>query len=115
MLATEAIADPMSGWPSLILQGGAFMLLAYVVIRIAPSMMKDMRDERETRDLRFERVVALLQTSFLERNATILDAIKRQTDSWVDEIRSNTKALQEATRNVCRYPYGPNSSGLPQT
>ncbi len=83
------------------------MLLAYVVIRIAPAMMKDMREEREARDTRFERVVSLLQVGFLERNAMVLDAIKKQTESWIDEIHRNTDAIKESTRNACRYPTNP--------
>src|SRR6266851_5497762 len=63
------------GWWNLIVQGGSFALLAYIAVYLAPKLLKDSRDERnavekthkeerETRDTKFEGVVQGLEAKF---------------------------------------------------
>jgi hypothetical protein len=41
----DAVIDPSSGWASLVLQGGAFGLLTYVVTVLAPKALVDAKAE----------------------------------------------------------------------
>jgi len=43
--------DPLGGWGSLFLQGGAFALLTYIVVWLGPRIMQMSVDERRERDL----------------------------------------------------------------
>lgn len=96
-------ADPAAAWSQLIIQGGAFGLLVYIVVRLAPRIIDETKKERESRDIRFEALINLMQLKFEERNAKIVQAISDQKDSWIEEIRRHTAAVIDATKSACRY------------
>lgn len=84
----NALLDP--SWASLIIQGGAFLLLSYVVVFMAPNFMREGREERAMLLDRFEKSLANIQTEFDKRNTAMLAAIR---DAWVEEIRRELPSL----------------------
>jgi hypothetical protein len=97
------------GWPNLILQAGSFGLLAILVVWLGPNLFKELRAEREARDVRFENIVSMLQHKFEERNNALIAMIENQHDSWIDEMRRHTETLKEVSSRICRMP--PNGNG----
>jgi len=89
MAQTPAASEPLGGWGNLLLQGGAFALLAYIVIRIYPQGTKEARDEREKRDALFGDLITNLQTKFEERNAAVVAELRVQTAALAAVIKES--------------------------
>lgn len=96
MLA-QAAADSV---PSLILQAGAFGLLAWIVVYMYPHQVREARAERETRDQRFEALVILIQDKFDERHRAAIDAIHKRPDSWVEQLKRHAADIVNGTGRV---------------
>lgn len=94
--------DPLNGWGNLILQGGAFVLLAYIIVVMVPKILGEMRVEREARDQNFTRLMDALQDRFDSRNAVLAQSIRDQTDSFRAQIEKQTVVLEKALSAVCR-------------
>ena len=106
----QLLSDPLGGWASIILQAGAFGLLAYVVIWMFPSVMKDQAEERIARDRHFAMIVASLQVEFGKRNERIENAIRDQTISLTTELKDQNKMIRETMAAACKaVPYGAKS------
>lgn len=88
-----AQTDPLNGWFGVILQGGAFALLTYIVVWMAPDALKQAREERQSRDAIFSAIIDVIQLKTDERNKELIEA-----------IRSQTTTLTVAIGNSCRYP-----------
>lgn len=99
-------ATPLGGWGSLVLQGGAFGLLTYIVAYLAPQLMKESRKEREARDQLFNTVMDALQTRFDDRNRAvvkeIVGAVKDQTQILATALRSSSERIEGAVSNACK-------------
>lgn len=93
---TQSPIDPLGGWTAIILQAGAFGLLTYVVVYLAPKALRDATAEREARDKMFNDLVMALQTKFEARN-----------DKMIDSINQQTRVLQDAMGRICQ-------GGIPQ-
>jgi hypothetical protein len=50
LLLAQQAGEPLNGWGSLVLQTGFGGLLTYVIVRLAPAMLRESREEREGRD-----------------------------------------------------------------
>jgi hypothetical protein len=98
MLLAQVQADPFGGWGGLLLQGGAFVLLAYIVIVLAPRMFKESRDEREKRDALFQSVLTDLTKSHDNRTTAIIGAIHEQTDAMTKAMASVCQAAHANRR-----------------
>lgn len=96
------VPDPLAGWGTLLLQGGAFGLLCIVVVYLAPKAMKEAKEERAARDATFQALVELMQTKFEDRNKLMTAAIEKQTVSLMGEMSKQTDILEMALRNVCK-------------
>lgn len=101
MLFAEALEPSISVW-QLILQAGAFGLLCWVVIVLAPNMLRDARQERESRDTRFEQLVNTLQARNDARNDAIVASIQSQTDRLVQQIEKQTNDLSRSVATSCQ-------------
>lgn len=86
-----APVDPMAGWISLVVQLGALGILAYVVMYLAPQLMREVRADRAGMDERHARTLELLQTKFEARTSLTVAAIERQTER-----------LERAMQAVCK-------------
>ena len=62
---------------AVVLQGGAFLLLAYVVIYIYPQMRADDRAERDAREALHTKLIVMLQDKFKDRNDAIISVVDR--------------------------------------
>lgn len=91
-------------WPSVFLQAGAFGLLAYIVIVLYPKSVSEARVEREQRDIRYETLVHLLQGKFEERNNAIVNAVRDQTESWIEELKREVEVIKLAVKSICKHP-----------
>jgi hypothetical protein len=87
-------------WPSLLLQGGAFVLLSYIVIVMAPKQAADQRAERETRDKLHKAEVETLETKFDERHVNAVKVITELNAAALKEMQKSTEALAEAARSL---------------
>ena len=101
MLLADVITDPTTPWLSLILQGGAFTLIVYIVCRLYPAEAKAAREERYSRDKVMTDLIERLQAKFEERNERLIESIDKQT------VR-----LERTFERVCNYnfyshPHGP--------
>lgn len=98
------VADPIASWSSVILQGSAFGLLVYIVVRLYPQESRLAREERQSRDDRFDRVLAALQTKFEERNDKIIIALKEQTNILSATQKESAERIEKAVEQVCHAP-----------
>lgn len=95
--------DPFGGWGSLVLQGGAFGLLVYVVTVMYPRAAKDQREEREKQDEVFRKTLSDLQMRFEARNDKITVAVNAQTDKLATALTQNADRIEQAVASVCRH------------
>lgn len=102
LLAQTVVADPVAPWGALILQGGAFALLAYIVIVLAPRMLTEAIKERQQRDESFSLLVGAIQDRFEVRNREIILALQEQTRILGTEIKVQTQVLRESMTQSCR-------------
>jgi hypothetical protein len=89
-------------WFNVILQGGAFALLTYIVIVMGPSTFRDNRIERETRDRRFEDIIRLMQERFAERSNQIVAAIEKQTALINQVNKEGAQRIESAVQVACK-------------
>lgn len=97
-----AEADQMAGWGQLILQGGAFALLVYIVTVMYPKSVTESREEREKRDSNFTKMLDSQQEKFGSRNLTIVAALERQTSQLGEKLDKHTEGMNRALLSVCR-------------
>jgi len=64
-------------WFSVVLHGGSFALLAYIVTVMYPKAAADARAEREGRDAKFAELIEKISDQFDTRNEKIVDAITK--------------------------------------
>ena len=91
-------ADPMAGWISLIIQTGALGILGYVVLKLAPQLIREAREDREKMEDRHYRAMEVLQSKFEARTALTVGAIDRQTERLEKAMQMVCKATQENRR-----------------
>lgn len=113
MLFSELAPDPLGGWGTLILQGGSFVLLTYIVTILVPKGMRESRDERETRDDKFltallkkeessKESITTLHQQFEIRNQQIVLALREQTETLGETLEREVGKVQAAVSSVCR-------------
>ena len=90
MLFSQQLSDPTGGWASLVLQGGALLLLAYLVMVVFPAYQHDITEERKEHAKERER-----------RDKDFTLAIKDQTVSIVTELKEGNKTTRDALAYVC--------------
>lgn len=113
--------DPTAAWAAVIIQGGAFMLVVYIVVRLYPQMSKESGEERERREMRlvglvdslqvkFEernnKIVGLMldmQTKFEGRNKEVVDAVERQTFLINESFEKSAERIESAVTRSCQY------------
>jgi hypothetical protein len=78
--------DPTANWAWILLQGGSFGLLCFIVMVLAPKIIKEAREERQNRDRQFELIVDKLQLSFESRARDLITALEKQTGTIVTEL-----------------------------
>lgn len=100
-----AQAETWSTLTQLALQGGALALLFVVVIWLYPREAKAAREERATRDARFEQLVALMQDKFDARSAGIVQAIREQTVNLTRSMSESSSRIEVAVAKACRQAH----------
>lgn len=112
LLSQTELSPP--GWWNYIIQGGSFGLLVYIVVYLGPKLLKDARDERDSReklareerdkhDLKFENIVTSLSKEFEVRNDKLVTAIGIQTDKLVTEMKRESDEMTLVLANTCNY------------
>ena len=94
MLLFAQTVDSLGGWGSLVLQAGAFGLLTYIVIFSFPTYTKEVREERERREVAFTGLIDALQTKFGDRNALLRAAIELQTEKLAAKLDTHTEVVE---------------------
>lgn len=100
-----AQAEMWTTLTQLALQGGALALLFVVVIWLYPREAKAAREERATRDARFEQLVALMQNKFDERNSRVVQAIQEQTATLNRSMGESSSRIEVAVAKACRQAH----------
>lgn len=95
-----AQADAAGSSSSLVLQGGAFGLLAYIVAVLAPRMFAAAREEREARDKAFAVLVEGLQSRFEERTKALIEAMENQTRMLTAQMEQQTAGIAQAFARI---------------
>jgi F0F1-type ATP synthase membrane subunit b/b' len=106
MMPTFAEAEPLGGWATLLLQGGAFALLVYIITVMYPRATKDAKEERQNRDQTFAELVKEMHATFEDRNKSMADSIGKSMDSQgqqiVNEIQIQTATMTNGLEKICR-------------
>jgi hypothetical protein len=102
VLSQIADVSPVPPWLSLVIQGGSFALVVFIVAYLYPKSAKEARDDRNERDDKWQALVATLQTKFEERNDKITAAFDRQTVFLSTSFADAAHRIEEAVVNVCR-------------
>lgn len=87
--------DPLGGWGAMILQGGSFVLLVYIIVVMVPREIGQQRDERNAREKSLGDTVKLMQDGFDTRADKITCAIEKQTASIVEAVNKASKETAE--------------------
>jgi hypothetical protein len=97
--------DPLGGWGHLILNGGAFALLIYIVIFLVPKLMREAREERaaaaknaKDRDRLFQATIDTIQDRFTERTRDLLKGIEKQTEALLIGFASTLTKQMDKVR-----------------
>lgn len=101
-VAAPAPMDSVSPWASLLLQGGAFGLVTYIVVKLYPAAAREARAEREARDAMFSTTIQMLQTKFDERSDRIIGSISDQTDTLAASIADSARSIKESVTTACK-------------
>lgn len=113
------------GIMSVVIQGGALSLLAYVIVYLAPRLLREEREERalrekeyraerEARDDKFERIVSSNEVKFEQRSAAmvtsindqtrvIAGSIERQNGVFVKSLEDSATKITSAVVNTCKH------------
>ena len=91
-----ADVDPLGGWAQIILQGGAFSLLVYIVAVLYPQSAKDVREERERRDTAFSAMIDRMNDKFDQRNNLIVTALEKQTVTMTASFREGMTRIESS-------------------
>jgi len=67
-------------WLTIIIQAGSFGLIVFIVTVMWPRSQKEAREERESRDRRFETMIEALHAKFSDRNDKLVATIESQTE-----------------------------------
>jgi hypothetical protein len=94
------IADPISPWLSILLQGGSFGLLVYIVVVVYPNSAKEARTERETREEVYTKAIDKIENKFDERNNILVAALGIQAESTGILAKDLAVATKEAAVKV---------------
>lgn len=97
-----AAEEQFGGWMQLLLQGGAFALLAYIVVQLAPRLMSESRRERENREANFAALINTMQEKFETRNQILASSIVEQTRRLVAEMEKQTAMFTNTMDKVCK-------------
>ena len=95
--------DPLGGWASLILQGGAFVLLTYMITVLIPKEMKLAREERERQAGQFKTIVDDLNSKFDDRNGHIVNAVEKQSAILVGSFDRGAEKIFNAVNIACKH------------
>lgn len=85
-------ADGIAPWISVVVQGGAFALIAYLITVLEPKRRDEERAEREKRDATFERIIERTYAEFDKRTDKTVTAIKEQTTDFRSALKDACKA-----------------------
>ncbi len=94
--------DPLGGWGTLILQGGAFALLVYIIAIMYPKETEAGRKERIERDTAFIAALTSMELKADVRNDRMVAALERQTTSLQVSIDKNGDQMRSAVSTVCK-------------
>lgn len=102
--------DPLGGWGLLLLQGGSFALLVYILTIMVPKELDEQREERQNRDRHFADLVQKLEEDCSGRTEVLAAQLEKQTAILVNTLEKNARdaaamvaaALKE--ENSRRYP-----------
>lgn len=110
-LFAQVSSDSVPPWLSVFLQGGAFLLVVYIVIIVYPKAAKEAREEREARDARFVTVIDTLHGKFDERNTHVVAAVKEQTALISKAFEASASRIEFAVKTACKANYAPHLRG----
>ena len=116
MLFADETLSALGGWPQLVLQGGAFGLLTYIVVRLVPQQMQISAEERTARDTRFVEALTALEVKRDAQIERLIGATTEQTRSINATIEKGSDktadALVRLASSECpRDPHGPRLKG----
>lgn len=122
VIFAQTLTDPLPGWASIVLQGGSFGLLAYMVIKLMPasdianriereSRDKNSQGERELRDKNFkedilrlmeihDKSINKLQIEFREHLSQILIHCEKETQSLASLLGKDLDTLGKAVASL---------------
>jgi hypothetical protein len=120
---TTTVQGPLGGWDVVVLQFGAFGLLSYVIVILAPQLLrelmadrkardqseleertkrdKDAREERQAREMTFVNVVTVLESKFGERNSQVIRQMELERESC-ERRHSNIEVSLKDTRHATK-------------
>lgn len=81
--------DP--NWLQVILQLGALGILAALILVIYPKLTRESSEERAKRDKQHAETIEKLQEKFDERNRALVDAVERQTERLIAEMKGRNE------------------------
>lgn len=91
------------GWGQLAIQGGAFSLLAVIVVYLYPRAAREAREEREKREAAHAAIIELIQSRFEARNAQVVQALTQQTRELNAGVAQSAARIEGAVKEVCKY------------
>src|ERR1700678_4225519 len=83
--------DPLGSWGSLILSGGSFVLLTYILTIMVPRELDKQREERSDRDKHFADLVIKLEDDCAGRTKDLAQKIEKQTAILVNTMDKNAQ------------------------
>lgn len=116
------VQGPLGGWDVVILQFGAFGLLTYVIVVLAPQILRELmaerkqrdqaaleerakrekaeREERRVREDTFVKVVDVLETKFGDRNALIIRQMEMEREACRLQYLEQMNAHKETRHRI---------------
>ena len=110
---SQVATDPLGGWASLILQGGAFALLTYIIVYMWPKESSNARDERIKREVvftaaledmsaKFDKLVTTMNNKFDARNDRVVVALEKQTETLRQTFHDGSADIKTAFTAICK-------------
>lgn len=100
MLLAQVVAP--EPWVQLVIQVGSLGLLAYIVIVLAPTAIREARAEREAREKLFAELTHLQQAKFDDRSGAIEAAVQGNTATISKAIAQQTKDINGKLGSICK-------------
>lgn len=121
-VTTPITPEISTGWWTVLLQGGSFSLLVYIVVKLGPDMMKESKNEREAllaiiqaatnnKDTAVERVTKTNQETLKD----LSDDFEKGLIRVIDHCAQENKLVLETIRNEMQISYRDHESLMNKT